>query len=119
MNAGMYMGYVKYLLPIMENALKGNEVDDQRMFNKLCKSYNISIDHENKIFENVYKDDMVNKSKAVFVQYPGKPSFERYKRAVSDYVPYLYRELLLLLFIIIIISCIIYKFYANKSINRF
>ena len=106
MNAGMYMGYVKYLLPIMEDALKGNEVDDQRMFNKLCKSYNISVDHENKIFENVYQDSMVEKSKAVFVQYPGKPSIQRWSRAVSDYVPYLYKELLIILFIIIILSCL-------------
>ena len=119
MNAGMYMGYVKYLLPIMENALKSNEKDDQRMFNKLCKSYNISIDHENKIFENVYDDNMVKNSKAVFVQYPGKPSFERYKRAVTDYVPYLYRELLLLLFVIAAIFCLGYKMYKGNSNNRF
>tara|TARA_B100001248_G_scaffold261567_1_gene253170 strand:+ start:3890 stop:4597 length:708 start_codon:yes stop_codon:yes gene_type:complete len=111
MNAGMYMGYVKYLLPIMENALNGDESDDQRMFNKLCYKFDISVDHEKKVFENVFSDEAVKNSKAVFVQYPGKPSIERYSRAVVEYTPFLYKEILIIVFIIIISVCITYKMY--------
>lgn len=108
-NAGMYMGYKKYLIPIIEKALESKETDDQRIFNMLCGEFMnnniLSIDEKCNIFQNVNGDEKIKKSKSIFVQYPGRPSIQRWSRSVTDYAKYLYIELFLLL---IVFSLLIY-----------
>ena len=118
-NAGMYMGYVKHLLPIMEEAVKSDELDDQRIFNKLCGNFQneISIDHDNVIFQNVDSNKLIENSNAIFVQYPGKPSIARWSRAVTDYSRYLVFEIIVLLLILCLIYYGIMKLRMKRSVK--
>lgn len=106
-NAGMYMGYKKYLVPIIEKALESNEKDDQRIFNMLCGQFMndniLSIDVDKNIFHNVCSDSSIKSSNSIFVQYPGRPSFTRWTRSITDYTPYLITEIILLVFLILVI----------------
>ena len=110
-NTGLYMGYVKYIKIILKDAVKQNEKDDQRILNLLCDKYNfLSIDYKNKIFENVSNKSQIKLSKAVFIQFPGKPSITRYSRAIKEYSPYFKYELTSLIIFIIFIYLFI-KYY--------
>ena len=115
----MYMGYVKHLLPIMEEAVKSDELDDQRIFNKLCGNFQneISIDHDNVIFQNVDSNKLIENSNAIFVQYPGKPSIARWSRAVTDYSRYLVFEIIVLLLILCLIYYGIMKLRMKRSVK--
>lgn len=118
-NAGMYMGYKKYLIPIIKRALESQETDDQRIFNMLCGEFMnkniLAIDEKCKIFQNVDEDEKIKKSKSVFVQFPGKPSIQRWSRGVTDYAKYIKTELCILF---IVLSIIIYLIvYLSKKIN--
>ena len=118
-NAGMYMGKVEYLLPIFEEALKINDDDDQRIFNLLCGKFKniISIDERNAVFENVSSIDEIQKSKSVFVQYPGKPSIQRYARGIKEYGPYLYQEIIVILITFLIFLIILSYYYYHMNIK--
>jgi hypothetical protein len=88
-NAGMYMGYVKELKIILENELHEVCQDDQVNFNKMCEKYDfIKVDEDGQIFENMSPFNMKAPSDAVFVSYPGTPTFERIIRACRDYAQF-------------------------------
>ena len=91
-NAGLYMGYVKYLKEFLNDAINHKCTDDQIVLNTLCKKYDfIAIDTENKVFENFYASvTQDNKSSAIIVSYPGTPGFLRYIRAVGEYLQFAY-----------------------------
>lgn len=97
-NAGMYMGYVKELTMMLQDEADMKCLDDQINLNTLCKKYNfISVDEDDKIFKNFGPMDRKHESDAIFVSYPGSPSFNRYTRAIVEYTQFLYIYVLCLL----------------------
>jgi len=85
-NSGLYMGYAKYLLQVLEDALRMTCEDDQRNLNALCGKYDfIKVDEDMKIFENVPPLTTRRTSDAVFVSYPASLSMERVVRSLREY----------------------------------
>jgi len=85
-NSGLYMGYAKYLLQVLEDALRMTCEDDQRNLNALCVKYDfIKVDEDMKIFENVPPLTTRRTSDAVFVSYPASLSMERVVRSLREY----------------------------------
>ena len=106
LNAGMYMGYVKYLKPYLQYNLKQKCKDDQRTGNLSCKKFDISIDTNNEIFQNIKGNTPIKKN-TIFVSYPGKITIKRSFRATLEYGQFLLNWFLLLF--IIVIPLFIYK----------
>ena len=108
LNAGLYMGYVKYLKPILNDALKMNCKDDQRALNILCKKYQyIKIDTDEIIFSNK------NNNNACILGFPGSPSINRIIiRGVKEYSQFFIFEYIILMFIIM-------TFFPKKNIFIF
>ena len=69
-NMGLWMGYTKYIIPILEAILKRSCDDDQINFNFICNDYDfIKMDTQRKIFHNTFnKDEM---SDSIFLGFPG------------------------------------------------
>jgi hypothetical protein len=85
-NSGMYMGYAKYLLQVLEDALEMECEDDQRNLNTLCGKYDfIRVDEEQKIFENIAPLNMRKTSDALFVSFPGTLTMDRIYRSLKEY----------------------------------
>ena len=85
-NSGMYMGYAKYLLQVLEDALEMECEDDQRNLNTLCGKYDfIKVDEEQKIFENIAPLNMRKTSDALFVSFPGTLTMDRIYRSLKEY----------------------------------
>lgn len=85
-NAGLFMGYVKYLKPLLKDSIESSTDDDQRAINKLCKKHNIHLDTNSEIFYNkspTCKYD--NKHNAPFYSEPGKFDYKRLKRVPREY----------------------------------
>ena len=90
-NSGLYMGYVKYLKIMVNQANKMKCDDDQRNLNDLCNLHNfIKIDDDEKIFKNVPPTDKDKENNSVFVSYPGTLSVERVKRSIIEYTQFIY-----------------------------
>jgi len=113
-NSGLYMGYVKYLKIILNEALKNKCKDDQVVLNKnVCKKYDfIDIDINNLIFENVLDINNIQNVKAIFISQPGIPSLNRWYRGIFEYGQFLI-DYILIVYISIFIICIIYKLYKS------
>jgi hypothetical protein len=85
-NSGLYMGYAKYILQVLEDALRMTCEDDQRNLNALCGKYDfIKVDEDMKIFENIPPLTTRRTSDAVFVSYPASLSMERVVRSLREY----------------------------------
>ena len=110
-NSGLYVGYVKYLKILLKDAIVQKCNDDQRNVNDLCKKYDfIKIDKKNKIFKNISNIKDLNKTNAIFVQFPGAQSFNRTTRAIFEYTQFFFKYyVLLFLFILILIFVYIKK----------
>ena len=89
-NTGLYIGYVRYLKPILEDSMSLTCKDDQVNINNLCKKYDhIHIDTEHTVFYNVpffgrrmYPDTCV-------VSYPGKMvTFNKIIRSIQAYTQF-------------------------------
>lgn len=101
-NAGLYMGYVKYLKPILNDALEMKCKDDQRNINILCKKYPyLTIDENEIIFSN--KKNL----NACILGFPGETSMSRHIRGFKEYSQFFIFEYLILMFIIL-------SLYPNK-----
>lgn len=128
-NMGLWMGYVKYIIPILEDLLSKKCTDDQINFNSICKKYDyVKIDTDKLIFANKTfskQDDM-----AIFHGFPGSgklsnPLHEKIKHYFKTYFP---TQFILISLILLVIS-IFYKrviyllipllfifiFYSNKK----
>jgi hypothetical protein len=74
-NSGMYIGYVKklkhVLIKLIEIGEKDDEKDDQRLFNKICKNFNFTIDDKQLIFKNTSKNIIHDNDTSVFISFPG------------------------------------------------
>lgn len=75
LNAGMYMGRVRNILPILEQLIHSKYIDDQKFINKECASFRhqIECDQNMDIFQNIIYTQLSKKirSNVVFVSYPG------------------------------------------------
>jgi hypothetical protein len=104
-NTGLYMGYVKYIKILLLESFNKKCKDDQKIINNLCEKYNfIHIDSNNTILENVSNNSEINNSKAIFVQKPGKITFNRYVvRGTKEYSQFFLKEVFLALLIILVL----------------
>lgn len=85
-NSGLYMGYVKYVRQVLEDALTMTCEDDQRNLNQLCGKYDfIKVDEDKVVFENIAPLTMNKNSDAIFVSYPASLSVERVIRSLREY----------------------------------
>lgn len=97
-NSGMYMGYVKFLKVMIDEALSYTCEDDQVNLNMVCKKHPfIRVDDTQLIFENVSQLRSDKESNALFVSYPGKISFDRISRGFFEYTQFVYVYVLCLL----------------------
>jgi hypothetical protein len=82
-NMGLWMGYVKYIIPILEDILKIPCGDDQINFNSLCSKYRdvIKIDMEKKIFANL------EDTNSIFKGFPGTGK-RHIKTYINDILPH-------------------------------
>lgn len=111
-NAGLYMGYVKYLKILLQDLLKETCKDDQYLINYKCKKYDfISIDTECSIFQNMSQINNKENKNPVFRQYPGLINFSRYFRMIKEYSQFFLKYLL------IINIAIMYYFLRIKKIH--
>jgi hypothetical protein len=67
-NTGLYMGYVKYIIPILQDSIKLKCDDDQINLNSICKKYPyINVD----INEDIFQNGESKNTNACFIQYNG------------------------------------------------
>jgi hypothetical protein len=110
-NSGLYVGYVKYLKIFLKEAVLQKCNDDQRNLNTLCKKYDFrKVDRDNKIFKNISNITELEKSNAIFVQFPGTPSFNRITRGIFEYI-----QFVLVYFILLFLIILIYIFMYVKK----
>jgi hypothetical protein len=114
-NAGMFMGYSKYLKELFIEVFKLNLDDDQKAINKCMVNFNYKIDENNIIFKNVVKEK--DKSIEYFTSYPGgaigkasyKYTINRFYRGIKENFFLLINEIIIILTIIIISIILIKK----------
>lgn len=109
-NAGMWMGYVKYLKMILNDIVNSKCNDDQVNFNKLCNKYDfMTLDNSELIFKNInFTLDFnteVGKSNSILFQQPGSLTTNRYYRAIFEYGQFIYPQLLIVYAILMFICC--------------
>ena len=116
-NAGMYIGRTEDMLPVLDDAIKMNNVcngDDQCGFNKLMHKHDIRIDEHYKLFKNLEydeRDQSINEQKAnaIFYGFPGSLTFSRLSRYPREYFPFLWREIVLMILVIVAIIVMLSK----------
>ena len=100
-NSGLYMGYVKYVKQVLQDALGMHCEDDQRNLNQLCAKYDfIKVDEEQIIFENITPYNHGKTSDAVFVSYPGVLDIKRIYRAMKEYSQFFRWQFIISIFIL-------------------
>ena len=103
LNAGLYMGYVKYLKPILNDAIKIKCKDDQRTLNMLCKNYPyVKIDTDESIFSNK------NNQNSCILGFPGSFNLKRIIRGFKEYSQFLIKYILILFLIL-------FNFFPNNK----
>ena len=124
-NSGLYMGYVKYLKTILEDAICDKCKDDQVVINKNNDKYNyLSIDEDNEIFLNIDKNQLEKYENSknnensehstlnspIFIQTPGIISFDRILyRGIFEYCQFFIIYVLVISIIINFVSIIYTK----------
>ena len=109
-NAGMYMGYVKYLKKLLSDEINLKCTDDQRNFNMLCNKYNfIKIDSDEKILKNISPWEKNHETDAYFISFPGTLSMSRKIRAVKEY----YQYFIVPIIVFIILSIAMFPKWSN------
>ena len=88
-NAGMYMGYVKYLKRLLTDEVNAKCLNDQVNFNILCNKYNfIKLDKSEKIFRNFTPDEKNIETEAYFISFPGKRTIHKRLNFFRDYIQF-------------------------------
>ena len=104
-NMGLWMGYVKNIIPILEDILSKKCTDDQINFNSICNKYDyIKIDTDKLIFAN--KTFSKQDDTAIFHGFPAsgklsKPLPEQIKKYFKVHFP---NHFILMMLIILVIS---------------
>ena len=102
-NAGLYMGYCKYLKLVINKVIKGESDDDQRNINQICKQFPfLKVDTDHIIFQNCANVEDVKKSQAFFTQIPGGLNTNRIIRMFQDHTKYFILEIIMLILFIIL-----------------
>lgn len=129
-NSGLYMGYVKYIKQFIGEAISMKCEDDQKNMNILCEKFEyIKVDENENIFKNFGPVGKKRESDAIFVSFPGSPSFDRYTRSISEYMQFFYMYILCVLILglslfpqyqrilltLLIFVLSFYIFFADKS----
>jgi len=97
-NSGLYMGYVKYVKQFIGEAISMKCEDDQKNMNILCEKFEyIKVDENENIFKNFGPTGKKRESDAIFVSFPGSPSFDRYTRSIFEYMQFFYMYILCVL----------------------
>lgn len=106
-NSGLYGGYNRNLKQLLKYILNKNySKDDQTNLNEACKYFrNIKVDETNYLFENqgYLKRYFDNHSDSCFVSTPGVLTWKRLRRVPGEYLPFLWREVLIVIIIVIAI----------------
>lgn len=119
-NSGLYGGYNKSLKILLKFILDKNySTDDQRNLNDACKYFgNIQVDENEYLFQNqgYFKRYFNNKSNSCFVSTPGVLSCDRLQRVPCEYLPFLWKELIT---VIVILLCIMWHRDIATFIEKF
>lgn len=113
-NAGMYMGSKKILVPFLDEVKIASETDkckndDQCAMNSINnENPNIIIDTDKKIFNNLKNTVLNENDTGMFYGYPGTPTVERILRIPSEYFKFFKTEILILILILIVTLYIYY-----------
>jgi hypothetical protein len=105
-NAGMYMGYAKYMIDFITKSLENSKGDDQRDINNTCGRVNyVCIDEKCKIFKNLNGGSVDDKElltgvEAPFVSFPGQMTYSRLKRSPREYYKFFILEIFTLISIL-------------------
>ena len=127
-NSGLYMGYVKYLKPILKKSIESPCKDDQYILNNLCHEFKyISLDEKEEIFQNlkyfIYSVGKQKHGKAIFVSHPGTPTLKRIYRCFIEYpqfvLPYILVFYLVLCFFLFQIKKKIHKYASLLLLTLF
>tara|TARA_B100001250_G_scaffold390848_1_gene391176 strand:+ start:896 stop:1627 length:732 start_codon:yes stop_codon:yes gene_type:complete len=128
-NAGMFMGYVKYLKIILKDILENHCKDDQYVLNALCRKYNfIKLDINEQIFKNyVYKKES-QFDDAIFISFPGSLNLQRLSRVLPEYLQFFFPYILIFHLILLawltkksiimtslVLISVYYYFYCDRS----
>ena len=100
-NMGLWMGYAKYIIPILEDIISRKCDDDQINFNAICSKYDyIAIDTENKIFHNTFDKELVTDS--IFIGFPASVDIKNaIKRFFLESLPFFMIHISLIFYLII------------------
>ncbi len=113
-NSGLYIGYNKDIKNLLKYILETKySNDDQINLNEACSKFNnIKMDIEKKMFhnQNYYERYFNKKSDSCFISTPGTISWNRFKRMPREYFPFVWKEILL--FVLLILIC--YYYYNYK-----
>ena len=98
-NSGLYMGYAGSMKKFQNAILNETSSDDQTNLNLVCSKFpKLKVDTECVIFKNIsphQKVETLYESKAFFGQTPGTFTFNRWTRAMKEYVPFFIPEIIL------------------------
>lgn len=109
-NSGLYMGYVKYVRKVLEDALSMSCEDDQRNLNQLCGKYDfIKVDEDMLVFENIAPLTMNKKSNAIFVSYPATLSVQRIMRSMQEYAQFFRWQFIIAMAVLLVVLPSNYK----------
>jgi hypothetical protein len=99
LNAGLFMGYVQNLRPVLEDTLQMKCKDDQVNINNLCKKYDsIDIDTDHTVFHNALIFDKNPFPDTCVVSYPAQIiTVNKIIRGVQSYTQFFVVPLLALL----------------------
>lgn len=107
-NAGMYMGYCKYLKILLDQVKKHTCKDDQRNMNTECNKLDfIKVDENEVIFKNMHILTGIKDTNAYFIGFPGTLSIKRMSRFITEYSQFFITH-------ITFIMCIIGYFYPKS-----
>lgn len=99
-NMGLWMGYAKYIVPILEDIIARPCDDDQINFNALCSTYDyIAIDTEKKIFHNTFDKTLVTES--IFIGFPASVNLhDSIGRFFTGGLPFFFLHVTLLFYVV-------------------
>lgn len=103
-NSGLYMGYAGSMKKFQDAIMNEKSSDDQTNLNSVCSKFpKLKVDTDCVIFKNIephQKVETLYESKAFFGQTPGTFTFNRWTRAIKEYVPFFIPEIILIILVV-------------------
>lgn len=125
-NGGLYMGYARSLKKYLNYLLNKNETsDDQRNMNSACKYFKnmFKIDENSIVFANLNTSNIhrikgnYDEINACFIGFPGQMTLNRQMRGITEYYPFIKKEVDIIVYIVLIIVFTIVIYIAYKKYN--